>query len=271
MDETPVQVHRIDGKASTSTSYMWVRYGYRDKRPIVQFVYKPTRAARIPNALLSGYKGFLQTDGYAGYTGIGRCIGVVHVGCFAHIRRKFYEAFESAGKAGEAAQVPELIKELYAVEHKPRERLDRCRPDDESFTSIRAIEAASILSRIKSWLDARNGFVVPQSNLGKAISYALIEWPKASRYNDHALLRPDTYLVESQIRPFFVGRKSWLSMDSSLGASASASYYGLLQTAQLNGHDAVKYLIYVFDQIAARPTDANVDDLLPYLLNPSGY
>ncbi|MBU0927632.1 MAG: IS66 family transposase [Spirochaetes bacterium] len=271
MDETPVQVHRILGKEPTSKSYMWVNYGYRDKRPIVRFVYKPTRAARIPNALLAGYKGYLQTDGYAGYSGIGQSPGIVHVGCFAHIRRKFFEAFESAGKTGEAGQMLELIKELYAVERRLRDRLDRGRLDDDSFTAMRAVEAAPALARIRAWLDARNGSVVPQSNLGKAISYALIEWPKASRYIDHALLRPDTNLVESQIRPFVVGRNGWIFMDSPSGATASAAFYSLLQTAQLNGHEAVKYLIYVFDQLADRALDANVDDLLPYLLKPSDY
>lgn len=164
-----------------------------------------------------------------------------------------------------------LIKELYVVEHRLRDRLNRGRLDDDSFTSMRAIEVAPILERIKAWLDARNGSVVPQSNLGKAISYALIEWPKASRYPDHALLRPDTNLVESEIRPFVVGRKGWLFMDSPSGATASAAYYSLLETAKLNGHDAVKYLIYVFDQLAARPADANVRDLLPYELKPSAY
>jgi hypothetical protein len=271
MDETPVQVHRIADRKPTRQSYMWVSYGYRDKRPLVQFVYKDTRSARIPNALLAGYRGYLQTDGYAGYTGIGQSPGIVHIGCFAHIRRKFFEAYESAGKTGEASQMLLLIKDLYAVEHKLRDRLDRGRLDDESFTSMRAIEAGPILARMRAWLDARNGSVVPHGNLGKAITYALIEWPKASRYVDHPLLRPDTNLVESQIRPFVVGRKGWLFMDSPSGATASAAYYSLLQTAQLNGHDAVKYLIHVFDQLATRPSDANVEDLLPYLLKPSDY
>lgn len=271
MDETPVQVHRIQGKQPTGNSYMWVSYGYRDKRPIVRFTYKPTRAARIPNALLAGYKGYLQTDGYAGYTGIGQSPGIVHVGCFAHIRRKFFEAYESAGRTGAAGQMLELIKELYAVEHRLRDRLDRGQLDDDAFTVMRAIEVAPILARIRAWLDSRNGSVTPQGNLGKAITYALIEWPKASRYIDHPLLRPDTNLIESQIRPFVVGRKGWLFMDSPSGATASAAFYSLLQTAQLNGHDAVQYLTYAFDQIAARPENAEVDDLLPYLLKPSDY
>jgi len=271
MDETPVQVHRIADKKSTSNSYMWVSYGYRDKRPIVQFVYKSTRAARIPNALLAGYKGYLQTDGYAGYTGIGQSPGIVHIGCFAHIRRKFFEAYESAGKTGEAGQMLELIRELYAVEHRLRDRLERGQLDDDAFTVMRAVEVAPILARIRTWLDSRNGSVTPQGNLGKAITYALIEWPKASRYIDHPLLRPDTNLIESQIRPFVVGRKGWLFMDSPSGATASAAFYSLLQTAQLNGHDAVRYLTYAFDQIASRQENADVDDLLPYLLKPSDY
>ncbi len=271
MDETPVQVHRIDGKKPTSNSYMWVTYGYRDKRPIVQFVYKLTRAGTIPNALLSGYKGYLQTDGYAGYTGIGQSPGIVHIGCFAHIRRKFFEAYESSGKTGEAGQMLALIKELYAVKHRLGDRLERGQLDDDAFTVMRAVEAGPVLARIRSWLDSRNGSVTPQGNLGKAITYALIEWPKASRYIDHALLHPDTNLVESQIRPFVVGRKGWLFMDSPSGATASAAFYSLLQTAQLNGHDAVRYLTYVFDQLASREADANVDDLLPYLLKPADY
>lgn len=271
MDETPVQVHRIEDKKPTSNSYMWVSYGYRDKRPIVRFVYKSTRAARIPNALLEGYKGYLQTDGYAGYTGIGQSPGIVHVGCFAHIRRKFFEAYESAGNMGEAGQMLALIKELYAVERRLRDRLERGQLDDDAFTVMRAVEVAPILTRIRTWLDSRNGSVTPQGNLGKAITYALIEWPKASRYIDHPLLRPDTNLIESQIRPFVVGRKGWLFMDSPSGATASAAFYSLLQTAKLNGHDAMRYLIYVFDQLSARPQNADVDDLLPYLLKPSDY
>ena len=271
MDETPVQVHRIKDKKPTGNSYMWVSYGYRDKRPIVRFVYKSTRAASIPNALLAGYKGYLQTDGYAGYTGIGQSPGIVHVGCFAHIRRKFFEAYESSGKTGEAGQMLALIKELYEVERRLRDRLDRGQFDDDAFTAMRAVEVAPILARIRTWLDSRNGSVTPQGSLGKAITYALIEWPKASRYIDHPLLRPDTNIIENQIRPFVVGRKGWLFMDSPSGATASAAFYSLLQTAQLNGHDAVRYLTHVFDQIASRPENANVDDLLPYLLKPSDY
>ena len=45
---------------------------------------------------LSSYKGYLQTDGYDGYTAIGEKEGIVHVGCWTHARRKFVEALKIA-------------------------------------------------------------------------------------------------------------------------------------------------------------------------------
>lgn len=268
MDETPVQVHREVKKKNTSKSYMWVRYGYHDKRPIVHFDYRSSRSADTPNALLAEYQGYLQTDGYAGYTAIGQSPGIVHVACFAHIRRRFFEAFESAGKTGDAGQMLERIKELYTIERRLRAKLDEGRLSDDEFTATRAVAMAPVLDCMRSWLNAKNGSVPPKTNLGKAISYALEQWPKACRFVDHVLLRPDTNLVENQIRPFVVGRKGWMFMDSPSGATASAAYYGLIATAQLNGHDPVLYLAYIFDQLASRQDGANVDDLLPYNLDP---
>ena len=79
----------------------------------------------------------------------------------------------------------------------------------------------------------------------------------------------ELYAIEQKLRDRL--DRSRLDMDSPSGVTASAAYYSLLQTAQMNGHDAVRYLSYVFDQVAARPVDAIVDDFLPYLLQPSDY
>ena len=113
------------------------------------------------------------------------------------------------------------------------------------------------------------GAFPPKTLIGQAISYALGEYPKAARFVDHPLLRPDTNLVENQIRPFVVGRKGWLFMDSPSGATASAAFYGIIATARLNGHEPLRYLTYVFDEIARRGADDSVDDLLPYALDPN--
>lgn len=92
MDETTLQVLREEGRSPTNKSYMWIMMGYPEKDiPVIVYYYAPKRSSEVPLKLLEGYKGYVQTDGYAAY---GKAIdeyGCESVGCFAHVRRKFYE------------------------------------------------------------------------------------------------------------------------------------------------------------------------------------
>lgn len=80
--------------------YMWVRRSNEAGKPIVLFDYMPSRGGAVPFRILDGYKGYLQTDGYAGYDKSGARDGVTHVGCLAHARRKFFEAVKAQHKVG---------------------------------------------------------------------------------------------------------------------------------------------------------------------------
>jgi hypothetical protein len=88
-DETPVQVLHENGRKAQTKSYMWLYRSGRDGPPVVLFEYQTTRSGEHPKAFLKGFRGYLQTDGYAGYGGVP---DVVPVGCLAHARRKFDEA-----------------------------------------------------------------------------------------------------------------------------------------------------------------------------------
>jgi transposase len=99
MDETTVQVLGENGRPNTSTSYMWVCRGGIPDRPVVLFRYEPTRSGSVAKEILSDFKGYLQTDGYLGYEALGEQEGIRHVGCLAHVRRKFVEV-EKASKNG---------------------------------------------------------------------------------------------------------------------------------------------------------------------------
>jgi transposase len=271
MDETTVQVHRIPGKKPTSKSYMWVRLGYFEGREIVIFLFRSSRAGKIPGNLLAGYTGHLQTDGYQGYSRIGDSPGIIHVGCMAHIRRKFIEAYEVMGKSSIALEFIVQLKELYAIESRLRQRIEEGKLKPDEFTALRAVKMAPVLEVLRTWLESRARTIPASNKLGQAISYALGQWTRASRFVDHHLLHPDTNLVENKIRPFVIGRNAFMFMDSPSGAVASAAYYSLLLTAKANGHDPVRYLHYLFDQLPARPAGACVDDLLPYRLSPGSY
>ena len=124
--------------------------------------------------------------------------------------------------------------------------------------------ARPVLHRFKAWLDRQS--IPPQSLLGKAISYTLNEWPRLIVYLEDGRLNVDNNLVENAIRPFAVGRKSWLFSASQAGATASANLYSLVCSARANGLNEYAYLKYVFTHLPAIHCDEDLDALLPWNL-----
>lgn len=269
MDETTVQVLNEKDKSNESKSYMWVMRGYKDGKPIHRFAYHPSRSGVVAENLLKGFKGFyLQTDGFDGYNRFDGRADVIHVGCFAHIRRKFVNAWDVAGKKGIAKEAIDLIARLYRTESELREKLKNKRIEADTFTLRRKECVEPIFAEFRDWLMTTSLAVAPQSALGKAISYAHAIFPRAIRYIDHPLMTPDTNAVENAIRPFVIGRKNWLFSGGPRGAHASASIYSLIETAKANGHDPYFYLSHVFDCLPLCQTDTEKKALLPYNISP---
>ena len=271
MDETRVKVLNDGREPPGRMSYMWISRGYRERRPIHLFRYHPTRSGEFAAKLLKEYRGYLQTDGYSGYSRIGMSPGISHVGCFAHIRRKFHEAWETAGKTGTAVEALELIRRIYAVESELRARLESGSIDAQAFLAKRSGRVEAIVAEFRSWLGSASRSVAPQSALGKAVAYALGQIDKAARFVEHELLTPDTNAAENAIRPFVVGRKNWLFSGNELGAHASAGIYSLIETAKANGHEPFRYLAHLFDHLPLCRSTEEREALLPYRLFPSGY
>ena len=59
--------------------------------------YEPSRAARVAFEIIGDYQGYVQTDGYDGYARPCAQPGIVHVGCWAHVRHAF-KAADALGK-----------------------------------------------------------------------------------------------------------------------------------------------------------------------------
>jgi len=103
MDETPVQVLHEDNRPPGSKSYMWVAIGYPSRgKTLVLYEYHLSRSGQVPMEFLDGFKGYLQTDGYAAYNSPAAKYGLVHVGCFAHARREFHKAYDTKNKNSRA-------------------------------------------------------------------------------------------------------------------------------------------------------------------------
>ena len=260
IDETTVQVMGEPGRPNTSKSYMWVFLGGSTGRPVVEYQYHPTRSGKIPLDALRGYEGFIQTDGYDGYEELGSQPGICHVGCWAHARRKFFEAKEVSKTKGSADVALASIDTLFKIERTLREQ----ELSLEQFAQRRREQAEPVLEKLRQWLDERESQVPPSMTLGKAIAYARGQWPKLIRYLDSPLLGPDNNACERAIRPFVIGRKNWMISGSPAGAEASAAWYSLIETAKLNNIEPYLYLCYVLGRL---PDSDNPEDyrfLLPW-------
>lgn len=261
MDETTVQVLKEQGREPGSKSQMWVTAGSDSGHKIILFNYSRTRNAQIPEILLEGFLGALQTDGYAGYNSIAKKNKLWHVACLAHIRRKFFEAAKETKSGGQANKALKIIKALYRIEKELRSQ----EMSDDDFVSIRREKAIPVLKKFRVWLDEKSKSVLPSSPLGKAVSYALSEYVKLVRYLKYAYLTPDNNVAENAIRPFVIGRKNWMFNDTPRGAYASATLYSLVETAKANGVEPMHYLKYIFEQIPLVEGNKNsLEKLLPW-------
>ena len=270
IDETTVQVLKEPGRENTKKSYMWVFRGGPPEKPALIFQYHPTRSGQVPSDYLRDYKGYIQTDGYSGYNALGQKKDIIHLGCWAHARRKFKEVQNAAKnikkhnrKTGSADVALNYIRKLYAIEN--RSKSLHYTPDQ--IHKERQDKSRPILDEFKKWLEKRSLQTPPKGLLGKAISYSLNEWGKLVRYLDDGLLKPDNNLAENAIRPFVVGRKNWLFSGSPKGAEASAVAYSLIETAKANGLEPYRYLRYLFERLPSAETCDDYKTLLPQYIN----
>lgn len=79
-DEMGVQVLKEPGRSAQSGSYMWVQVATLGT-PVILFDYDPSRGGHVPERLLSGYQGYLQTDGYSGYNSLSDQDDIIQQGC----------------------------------------------------------------------------------------------------------------------------------------------------------------------------------------------
>ena len=114
-DDTPVAV--LDRELPrTRKGRFWTYVG----EGATVYDYTPTRKRAGPEKFLEGYHGYLQADAYAGYDALFTepDRGLVEVACWAHARRKFYEARGSDLSC--ARTVVAFIGLLYRIERKTR-------------------------------------------------------------------------------------------------------------------------------------------------------
>ena len=260
-DETTLQVLHEPGKAPQSESYMWLyRTSGDTDKPIVLYEYQPGRGAKHPKEFLTGYKGYLHTDGYQGYHSLPEDITVV--GCWSHARRKFDEAVKSLPKGkvrgSSASQGLTYCNLLFGIEQEIADK-----PPEERHKE-RLEQAKPILDAMFAWANSRTA--APKSALGKALHYLKEQWPYLTNYLKDGRLEISNNRAERSIKPFVIDRKNFLFANTLKGATGSAVMFSLIQTAIENGLDPYKYLSWLLKQAKdADLTDAEVvQKLMPW-------
>ena len=264
MDETPLQVINSEQPPS-SKHYMWIRVAGPPGERIILFDYDASRGGETALRLLEGVRGTLQTDGHHAYDEAARVLSLIHCGCIAHARRKFFEAIQALPKAERKSQTAahegvQRIDALYAVE-----RDTKAMTDDER-KAVRQEKAGALLKSLHAWATDLKQQTIPSGKLGGALHYLLGQWPKLIRYIDDGRVAIDTNVAENAIRPFALGRRNWLFADTVNGAKASASLYTLVQTCRANEIEPYAYLRRLFAELPAAETVEQFEALLPWNL-----
>jgi transposase len=253
-DEVPVQVMDPARPGKTRRGYLWV-YGIPWAE--VVFDFQSSRARDGPTKFLSKYKGFLQTDAYAGYNEIVRLSALVRVACWSHARRCFHKALPHHPE--DCQLILGLIQKLYHFEREAK----AAGLDPQTRTMLRRKEAKPVLEALKLAIQLANAKVLPQSLLGKAALYTLGLWNELTLYVEFGELEIDNNSIENAIRPVAIGRKNWLFLGHPEGGGERAEvFYTLIGTCKRLGINPFEYLKDVIDRVSSHPA-SRVRELLP--------
>lgn len=252
-DDTPVPVQDDEKEGKTRKGSLWVYRGDED-HPHTVYDFTPTHSRDGPMRYLGDYSGYLQADAYKGYDAIFQNEKVVEVACWAHARRYFFEAQSTDPPRSKAALG--YIQRLYHVEELAKNLSAKARG------LLRREQSRPILLEFKQWLDAQGLLALPESEMGKAIGYALGQWSALTRYIEDGDLAIDNNAAENALRGVAIGRKNWLFAGSDAGGRRAAILYSLIETCKRHDIDPFEYLRDVIDRVLTHPA-SRVAELIP--------
>lgn len=255
-DETPYQVLKEPDKAASSKSYIWLaRTIVRAPQQVVYYAYAPSRAGRIAQQLYSGFTGVLQCDGYSGYNAISD--SVEHVGCWAHVRRKFYDDAHADKNHFKPTEGLKLINRMFALERQWREL------SSEKRREKRQNDLRPVIDGFWQWCDQTDA--LPKTRLGKAIAYAQGQRAALNRVLLYGEMDLSNNASELNMKSYVIGRKNWLFSTSPKGAEANAIWMSIIQSAKANGINVREYIQFLLEKMSQLPTFAKDEELEAYL------
>jgi len=255
LDATPVPVCDPHRPGAAREATLWA---YRGADGTVWFEYQPSKSPQHPDQVLqsANFRGRLQTDGASGLGSIGPPGQVIALGCHAHLRRYFFQAFQ----AGERPAEPYLraIHKLFRVERLAQHfhLLPANRQKLRARHSVPAFDA--LVARAQEG----SGTTLPKSRLGEALHYLVAQREALRRCLTESGVELSNNAVERAIRPLKLGAKNWLQIGHPAAGPRLAHLFTLVENCRLLGVEPEAYLIELIAQLPDYPA-SRVAEWLP--------
>jgi transposase len=244
-DETTVGVQMHDGRGKNHLAYLW-QYS-RPDGPVV-FDFRMGREREGPRRFLGNFEGILQSDGYGAYDHIGGK-QLVHAACWAHARRKFFEAVKLNREDQTSIRLVAQINELFAIDAQAnQEGLSQ-----SERHALRLDKSKPLLEELKPAIQAARADALPKSALAKACDYTLTLWGRLSRFLEYPELELSNNLAENAIRPVALGRKNWIHLGSKEAGPRVAAIISIVETCRRLNLSVRDYLASVLPGLADFP------------------
>jgi hypothetical protein len=176
IDETPVQVLTSE-KSANREHWMWIRVAGPSGQRLILFEYDASRGSQVAERLLEGAHGYVQSDGYAAYDAVAARLDLKHAGCFAHARRRLFEAIQALPKSEQKAntaahEIVRRIDALYTIGRDIKTMSAEARVVERLRSSV------PLLGALHDFASSLLQQTLPSGKLVKALAYLLKQWPK---------------------------------------------------------------------------------------------
>jgi len=211
----------------------------------VFFEYQSKHTSAVVCEMFRGFSGYIQADAHAIYDALFRGEAVddgdappTEVGCWSHVRRRFWEAGVSGFSVGREGLL--RIRKLY--------ELDQTWSDLPPASRLKKRQSVlrPLVDEFFAWAHAQNDLTSQERGLvTKALGYAIRQQLALRRFLDDGRLRMDNNSSENALRIIATGRKAWLFFGSDDHAEAAANLYSLIASCKLHRIDPERYLAEV--------------------------
>jgi transposase len=253
MDETPVM--ELGGPGRTLKGYLWAGVGDA-RHPYDCFFYSSDRRCIRPEAMLTGFQGYLTADAYVAYERIGELWpGVVKASCWVHGRRKF-EACHHLGATPQTTTAMAYFRKLFDIDAQYR----TC--SDEQRWAARLEKSKPIVESFHAWLESERLRQLPKSKLMGAINYMLTRWESFTRFLESGEVPMENNAAERALKYPILGRKAWLFFGNQTAGETAAKLFTLTKSCNRHRIDPLAYLQDVYTRLPTTSPD-ELPSLLP--------